>query len=214
MLKQVIKRLFGALIGAIVAGHNKAYFMGVDWQPEAMRLLLLDGGNSNAIGSWQLTWPPTNDNWPKFYHQVRALIAPSWWDTSKVYINIGMPNALCHWVHSPAIIHTPPYDNAKKLNKQQLHNHRLAAAALNVAPSHLCVNTAGLNPEFSLLVTVKKQHQEQIQEVVASLADGLQVAVAANLMPQGLTKACGPEELPPDFAMSLWLACQFRRHVC
>lgn len=205
---------------------KKPCVLGIDWQLDKMHMVLLGCANKADkankfnnidqkvwLGQWQLTWPllsasspmQTPAAWQEFLIQLAALLG-----TKPLYINVGIPNRLCTWLHCP--VHQLK-SGANPVNLQ-LNYHRVAAAALNIEPANLTVCHVQLAPNLSFLVVTKRHYEEQIEALIKSLHSAIKGSVIGAVEPQGLTQVPVTRGVDKGFAMAWFMAHKLRRSGC
>ena len=198
----------------------KPLVLGIDWQIDSLRIVLLGGANTTnhqgqqqLLGQWHLSLPllsvsdPMQEQaeWQDFMAQVASLLG-----NARLHINVGMPNRLCSWLHCP----TGLFEGPANLVALQLHYQRMAAAALNIEPVNLRVCHVQLSSNLSFLVVTKRHYDDHIGQLISSLHDAVKGSVIGCIEPQGLTKVLAPAFLDDGYAMAWFMANKARLSPC
>lgn len=175
----------------------KPFFLGIDWQVDDLRLVLLGYDNladkackknhDLVLGQWHLSLSvllgsdgtPVHPLWQDFIAQLALLVG-----AAPVYINLGIPNRLCTWLHCPKA----PTTKRKNPLTLALFHQRTAATALNIEPVNLRVCHLELSANLNFLVVTKRRYDEQITKLFTHLHNGIKGNVQACAQPQGLTQ--------------------------
>ena len=172
----------------------KPLVLGIDWQIDSLRIVLLGGANTTnhqgqqqLLGQWHLSLPllsvsdPMREQaeWQDFMAQVASLLG-----NARLHINV------------------------------QLHYQRMAAAALNIEPVNLRVCHVQLSSNLSFLVVTKRHYDDHIGQLISSLHDAVKGSVIGCIEPQGLTKVLAPAFLDDGYAMAWFMANKARLSPC
>ncbi len=197
---------------------KKLYILGIDWQFDTMHMMLLGCANktnkSNRfnnldhhkwLGQWRLSLPLLSASgalkvpavWQKFTLELADLLGPA-----PLYINMGIPNQLCTWLHCPA----KSLEAGVSSVKLQLYYQRIAAAALNIEPASLRVCQVQLAENLSFLVFTKRHYDKHIASLIISLHKVVKGCVVGSIKPQGLTQVAAPKGVNDTFAMAWFMA--------
>jgi len=193
----------------------KPLVLGIDWQADELRIVLLgcanhtnEIGRQRVLGQWHLSLPlasvstslPAHRVWREFIAQIAPLLG-----RAPLHVNVGIPNRLCTWLHCPADL----FEASTNLVTLQLHYQRMAAAALNIEPVNLRVCHLQLSSALSFLVVTKRHYGDRIGQLINSLHEVAEGPVIGCIEPQGLTTACLPElldDLGDEYAMAWFMA--------
>jgi len=193
----------------------KPLVLGIDWQADELRIVLLgcanhtnEIGRQRVLGQWHLSLPlasvsislPAHRVWREFIAQIAPLLG-----SAPLHVNVGIPNRLCTWLHCPADL----FEARTNLVTLQLHYQRMAAAALNIEPVNLRVCHLQLSSALSFLVVTKRHYGDRIGQLINSLHEVAEGSVIGCIEPQGLTTVCLPEllnDLGDEYAMAWFMA--------
>jgi len=193
----------------------KPLVLGIDWQVDALRIVLLGCANhtngvgqQRVLGQWHLSLPlasvstslPAHEVWQDFLAQIAPLLG-----NAPLHVNVGIPNRLCTWLHCPAGL----FEARANLVTLQLHYQRMAAAALNIEPVNLRVCHLQLSSTLSFLVVTKRHYDDRIGQLINSLHEVVEGSVIGRIEPQGLTTVCVPallDDLGDEYAMAWFMA--------
>jgi len=201
----------------------KPIVLGIDWQVDELRIVLLgcanhtnEKGRQRVLGQWHVSLPLASvgasllahTQWQDFLAQIAPLLG-----SAPLHVNVGIPNRLCTWLHCPADL----FEARASLVTLQLYYQRMAAAALNIEPTNLRVCHLQLASRLSFLVVTKRHYDDHIGQLINSLHEVIEGAVIGRIEPQGLTKVYVPElldDLGDEYAMAWFMANKIRVLRC
>lgn len=198
----------------------KPFVLGIDWQVDHLRIVLLGFANKDNIarpqellGQWHFSVSMGSVNapiqaqarWHDFIIQTADLLG-----SAPLHINVGIPNPLCTWLHCPA----GPLVNDANLIASQLHYQRMAAAVLNIEPVNLRVCHLQLAPNLSFLVVTKRHYEDLIGQFIISVHDAIKGPVVGRIEPQGITQVSAPSWVDDAYAMAWFMANKVRLPPC
>ena len=218
MLQQLTKRLFSPL------------YLGIDWQAECLRIVLLPAVPMGVkpsqpltcLGQWMVPLPKTDalnpaalagdDEWRLCAAQVAALVGKR-----RLWVNVGLPNDYFTWLHWPARLSANPKlrfqsnsPSAPTLIKRQLEYQRRAAEKLGLDASSLLVEHLQLAPALDFLLVLNKHHEHQVRKRLSSLQIDLNKPLKGNLEALVFSHVRCPYGIDSSYAMAWWLAQKYR----
>jgi len=204
MLKQMVRRI------------SKRCYLGIDWQVEKLRLVLLANTPGvhklTSLPRWTLPTPKfesmtgsidlsTSAGWAPCLEQLQLLMR-----RGSLLVNVGLPPSYFTWIHCPAAQLTVGQ------SEHPLQCQRWAATALNLDPANLLVSHLQLAPSLDLLVVLKRHHEHLVRCLLTSLQSCVGRPVMGSLEPQVCLPTDVPGHVDEAFVGAWWLARKYRNN--